>query len=89
VDVLVVEPVPAPRLGRVADHRDVIDDRLLGEVGIGVLNSSSMGIPIPTVSPLLRERTVVSSRLALVMVWKLEVATVSPARLLTAVAVTA
>src|ERR1019366_6260451 len=37
---------------------------------MGVLNSSSMGIPIPTVSPLLRERTVVRSRLALVMVWE-------------------
>ena len=48
-----------------------------------------MGIPIPTVSPLLRERTVVSSRLALVMVRKVDVAIVSAPLGLTAVAVTA
>ena len=56
--------------------------------GIGTLNSSSIGMATPTVSPLLTYSTVVSSRLALVMVWKAEVVTVSAPAALTAVAVT-
>jgi len=42
----------------------------------------------PTVSPLPRYSTVLSRRLALVMVWKAEVATVSAPAALTAVALT-
>jgi len=56
--------------------------------GIGTLNSSSIGMATPTVSPLPRYSTVLSRRLALVMVWKAEVATVSAPAALTAVAVT-